>query len=258
MRDVRHFRRWLAPEREFDKNHVIRYKEHIQTEYRISSVNSILSALNTFFQYMGWEDCKVATLKVQRAAFRSSQRNLSKQEYLRLLRAAGDRGNERLLLIMETIATTGVRVGELSYITAESLETRRAIVTNKGKTREILLPLPLCLELRDWCRLQGICTGTIFVTRTGKPVDRAYVLHAMKGLGDTAGVAKSKIYPHNLRHLFAVNYYEKEKDIVRLADILGHSNVNTTRIYTMTTSEEELSVLDRMGEELMLPTEKQS
>lgn len=253
MRDVRHFRRWLAPEVEFDKNRVIQYKNDLRKEYRISSTNSKLSALNTFFEYMGWEDCRVSILKVQRASFRSAQRNLSRQEYLRLLRAAGERGKDQLLHIMETIATTGIRVGELPCITVESLETRRAVVTNKGKTREVLLPLPLCLELREWCRRQGIRSGAVFVTGTGRPVNRSSILRGMKALAGPAGVAQSKIYPHNLRHLFALNYYEKEKDIVRLADLLGHANINTTRIYTMTTSEEELGVLDQMGAELMLP-----
>ena len=252
IRDVRAFRNWLGEDGTFDKERVMQYKDHLQKEYRINSTNSMISALNTFFKHMEWEDCRVSTLKVQRSSFRSAERHLSNDEFGRLLAAAGKMGNEQLVHIMETIAATGIRIGELPYITVESLSTRRVVVTLKHKTREVLLSLPLCKMLRAWCRKKEIRSGSIFVTRNGSPLDRSNILHMMKSAAKEAGVLASKVFPHNLRHLFAVNYYEREKDIVRLADLLGHSNINTTRIYTMTTCEKELSALNKIGESLIL------
>lgn len=252
IRDVRAFRNWLGEDGTFDKERVMQYKDHLQKEYRINSTNSMISALNTFFKHMEWEDCRVSTLKVQRSSFRSAERHLSNDEFGRLLAAAGKMGNEQLVHIMETIAATGIRIGELPYITVESLSTRRVVVTLKHKTREVLLSLPLCKMLRAWCRKKEIRSGSIFVTRNGSPLDRSNILHMMKSAAKEAGVLASKVFPHNLRHLFAVNYYEREKDIVRLADLLGHSNINTTRIYTMTTCEKELSALNKIGKALIL------
>ena len=251
-RDVRSFKKWLGEDGAFDKERVMQYKDGLQKRYKTNSTNSMLSALNTFFRIMGWDDCRISTLRVQRSAFRSSERNLSNDEFERLQKAAKKKGNEQLLHIMETIAATGIRIGELPYITVESLSTRRVVITLKRKTREILLSLPLCRMLHAWCRKAKIKSGSIFVTRNGRPVDRSNVLHLMKAAAREAGVLASKAFPHNLRHLFAVNYYEREKDIVRLADLLGHSNINTTRIYTMTTCEEELSALDGIGKSLIL------
>ena len=232
IRDVRAFRNWLGEDGTFDKERVMQYKDHLQKEYRINSTNSMISALNTFFKHMEWEDCRVSTLKVQRSSFRSAERHLSNDEFGRLLAAAGKMGNEQLVHIMETIAGTGIRISELPFITVECLRERRTLVA--------------------WCRKKEIRSGSIFVTRNGSPLDRSNILHMMKSAAKEAGVLASKVFPHNLRHLFAVNYYEREKDIVRLADLLGHSNINTTRIYTMTTCEKELSALNKIGKALIL------
>jgi len=253
-RDVLTFRQWLGDDKSFDKVRIMQYKEELQKKYKTNSTNSMLSALNTFLLYMGWSECKVSTLKVQRSSFRTSQKDLTKEEFARLLKVAREKGKEQLLHIMETIAATGIRVGELPYITVEALNTGRAVVTLKRKTREILLPSPLCKVLRKWCHKKGIKSGSIFVTRNGNPVDRTNILHMMKSLAGAANVLCSKIFPHNHRHLFAVNYYENEKDIVRLADLLGHSNINTTRIYTMTTGERELTSLNRVADTFILVT----
>lgn len=252
IRDVEAFRKWLGGQAGVDKAAVIAYKQALQAEYKVTSTNSKLSALNTFFRCMSWEECRVSTLKVQRATFRDPQRNLSKDEFESLLHAAEEKGRTRLCRIMETLAGTGIRISELPFITVESLSTRRAVVTLKGKTRTVLLPLGLCHKLRAWCRERGIKKGSIFVTRTGRPLDRSNILHMMKRLADAADVLRSKIFPHNLRHLFAVTFYAKEKDIVRLADLLGHSNINTTRIYTQITYEEQLLAVDGVGDELLL------
>lgn len=252
VRDIRAFRDWLGGEASFCRERVLLYKEELRKTYRPSSINAILSALNTFFRVMNWEDCRVSTLKVQRTSFRSSQRNLSAEEFRSLLLAAKEKGQEQLLHIMETLAATGMRISELSCLTVESLSTRRIVVTLKRKTREVLLASSLCKTLRAWCRKKGITSGSIFVTRNGNPVDRSNVLHMMKALADRAGILRSKVFPHNLRHLFAVNYYEQEKDLARLADILGHTNLNTTRLYTMTTCEKEMDALDKVGEAFLL------
>ena len=251
-RDVTAFRKWIGEDTLFGKEQVMQYKEELQERYAPNSTNSILSALNTFFRMMDWNDCRISILNVPRASFRTSERNLSADEFNRLLKAARDKGMDQLLHIMETIASTGIRIGELPYITVESLSTRRVVITLKRKTREVLLSIPLCKMLREWCRRKGISSGTIFVTRNGRPLDRSNILHMMKSIAEAAGVLRSKVFPHNLRHLFAVNYYEQEKDIVRLADLLGHSDVNTTRLYTMTTCEKELYALNKVGEAFIL------
>ena len=252
VRDVEAFRKWLGDSGLVDKCRVIQYKQTLRERYKISSANSMLSALNTFFKLMDWAECRVMTFKMQRAVFRSEEKELNTEEYARLLQAAKDKGDRQLCQIMETLAATGIRVSELPFITVESLNTRRALVSLKGKSREVLLPADLCRNLRAYCRERKITSGSIFVTRTGKPVDRSDILHRMKALSGRAGVERGKIFPHNLRHLFAVTYYETEKDIVRLADLLGHVNINTTRIYTLISCESQLSVLDRVGKTLIL------
>lgn len=252
LRDIRKFRDWLGEDAPVDKKTVIRYKQDLRGRYMLSSANSYLSALNTFFKILGWDECRVMTFKVQRESFRSRQKDLSREEYHRLLETAKKKGRTRLYYIMETIAGTGIRISELAFITVESLATRRALVSLKGKTREVLIPTELCRILRGYCRERGIRRGPIFTTRSGRPVDRCNVLHDMKELSEEAGVPREKIFPHNLRHLFAVTYYETEKDIVRLADLLGHANINTTRIYTRISYESQLSILDRVGKPLLV------
>ena len=245
-RELIRFRDWLGENREVTKSRVVQYKQELGQRYQLSSANAMLSALNTFFRIRNWDDCRIRTYRVQRASFRSEQRELSRSEYRSLVETAREGKDPQLAMIMETIANTGIRISELRFITAEALSRRRAQVHLKGKSREVLLPTALCRRLRAYCREHQIRAGSIFVTRTGRPVDRSTVLHRMKALSHASGVPREKIFPHNLRHFFAVSYYRAEKDIVRLADILGHSNINTTRIYTMVSCEAELTVLDKV------------
>ena len=250
LRDVHTFRRWLGTKGPVDKNCVIRFKQMLREKYRLSSANSMLSALNKFFQILGWADCRISTFKTQHVSFRDEKRELSNEEYKRLLHAAAEKGDLQICRIMETIASTGIRISELPFITVASLHTRRAFVSLKGKTRQVLIPAKLCKKLREYCRDRKITSGSIFVTRSGRPMDRSNILHRMKALSIAARVDRSKIFPHNLRHFFAVNYYKVEKDIVRLADLLGHTNINTTRIYTLISCESQLDILDKVENSL--------
>ena len=229
------------------KEIVIRYKEKLIRQYAASSVNSMLAALNSFFREMGWYDCIVKSLKVQRETFRSCEKELTKEEYFKLLKAAKRKGNQRLYLLMETICATGIRVSELRFITVESLSVKRAKVSLKGKIRSVILPADLCRELQQYIREKEIRSGSIFITKNGLPMDRSNILHEMKNICEEAGVPKEKVFPHNLRHLFACSYYQAEKDLSHLADLLGHSNINTTRIYTITSGEEQEKQIEMLG-----------
>jgi len=217
---------------ELTKTALIDWKNHLIEQYAAASVNTFLAALNGFLNFMGWHDLKVKALKVQRQMFCEESRELTQDEYKRLVHAAESIGNQRLSFVMQTICATGIRVSELKFITVRAVRTGRAEIYNKGKRRTIILPNRLCKILSRYIRAQGISSGTVFVTRTGKPLDRSNIWRSMKELCRKAGVEASKIFPHNLRHLFARAYYGIEKDLSRLADILGHSNINTTRIYT--------------------------
>lgn len=246
-RDLERFYGFLSEKKQVSKEIVIKYKQKILHSYAASSVNSILTALNRFFKEMGWMDCVVKMQKVQTNPFRAKERELKKEEYYRLLRTAKEKGRERLCLVMETICSTGIRVSELPFITVETLCNRRAEVNLKGKTRVVLLPLKLCKKLKRYVKEKKIKSGPIFITRTGKTLDRSNILHDMKALCKDAGVKESKVFPHNLRHLFAITYYQMEKDLSHLADLLGHSSVNTTRIYTLTSGEEEMKKMEQMA-----------
>lgn len=234
MRDIRFFRDWLQ-NRNIDKSVVIEYKKELCQRYVMKSVNSMLSSVNAFFVFMGWYDLKIKTLKIQKQIFAKDEKELTKDEYKRLLNAAKSKGNQKLFLLMQTICATGIRVSELKYITLEVLKDGRADVNMKGKLRVIIIPQELCKMLKRYAAEQKITSGSIFVTKTGRPLDRTNIWKMMKALCESANVDKGKVFPHNLRHLFARTFYSIEKDIVRLADILGHSSVNTTRIYTMET-----------------------
>ena len=207
----------------------------------------MLAALNCFFKEVGWLDCVVKVVKIQRRAFRSQERELTRAEYLRLLKAAQQRKDMRLYYLMQTLCATGLRVSELRFITVEAVEQGSAVVSLKGKTRQILLPTALCRELKRYIRQQNISGGSVFVTRSGAPMDRSNILHAMKSLCEAAGVDRKKVFPHNLRHLFACLYYKASKDISHLADLLGHSSIDTTRIYTCVSSAEQKRQIDRLG-----------
>lgn len=246
LRDLKVFRHFLGEE-EVLREQVLRYKQLLEKKYRASSVNSMLAALNRFFQFSGWNDCIVKQVRIQRNLFLEEEKMLTRTEYEKLLEAAGKRKNERLFCLMQAICSTGIRVSEHRFITVEALKKGRAQVWNKGKERVIFLPEELCGLLQDYCRSKNIKSGSVFVTRNGKPLDRSNIWAMMKRLCVEAGVDKCKVFPHNLRHLFAFTFYSVEKDLVRLADVLGHSNMETTRIYTASTGREHRQQLSRMN-----------
>lgn len=247
IRDVTVFMQWLAGG-ELDKITVLQYKEHLITaNYAPASVNSVLSSLNSFFEYNDWHGLKVKMLKIQKQIFAERNKELTKTEYERLLNAAKHKKNERLYYLMQTICASGIRVSELSAITIEAVRARQATIKCKGKMRVVLLPKDLCKILTEYARGQKITSGPVFITKTGKPLDRSSIWKMMKALCECAGVDKEKVFPHNLRHLFARTYYSIQKDIVRLADILGHSSINTTRIYTMETGDIHRRQIQRLG-----------
>lgn len=246
MRDIRHFCEWLKG-CEIDKTIVIEYKRELISKYAPASVNSMLSSLNALFVFMNWYDLKVKTLKIQRRIFTDKSKELTKAEYERLLTAAKSKNNEQLYYLMQTIASTGIRISELSAITVEAIKEGQATINCKGKLRQIFLPKALCKMLKEYINRQNIQSGSVFVTRTGKALDRSRVWKLLKGLCESANVSKDKVFPHNLRHLFARTYYSLQKDIVRLADILGHSSVETTRLYTMETGEIHRRQIQKLG-----------
>ncbi len=247
LHDLRAFSDWVS-ERAVTKDLVTQWKSQLLSEGRSAvTVNSALAALHGFFAYMGWEGCRVKYLKVQRQMFRDNSRELTREEYLRLVETAERQGNHRLALLLETICATGVRVSEVKYITAEAVRRGRTDIALKGKIRTILLPSKLAKKLMKYAQKQKIALGEIFITKSGKGMTRRQIWGEMKRLCKTARVDDTKVFPHNLRHLFARSFYHSCRDIVRLADVLGHSSVETTRIYLITTSKEHSRCLDRLG-----------
>jgi integrase/recombinase XerD len=243
-REAAAFLRWLEG-REPDGENAAAYKAALAEARSSAGLNGAIAALNCLAKALGlpW---RLKSVRIQPPIFREEDRELTEAEYRRLLAAARKRKNERLLLVMEAICATGIRVSELRFFTVEAVRRGRAEVTNKGKTRTVLLPGKLQKVLLRYTRERGIAAGPVFVTRSGRPLDRSNIWHEMKNLCKAAGVAESKVFPHNLRHLFARAYYALEKDIVRLADILGHSSVNTTRIYTMESGYTHRKHLERL------------
>lgn len=217
---------------------VLSYKKYLVEHYKISSVNSMVTALNCYLKYLSLDGLCVKTCRQQRQIFLDESRELSRTEYARLVQTARSRGNLRLCIMLQTVASTGIRIGELKYITVEDLKERKVSIDFKGKCRIILLPQSLIVVLKDYCRKMGIKKGRIFVTKSGRAIDRRNIWAEMKGLCRDARVQPSKVFPHNLRHLFAKCFYEKEKDLMRLADYLGHSSVDTTRRYVMISTAE--------------------
>ena len=246
IRDITVFMEWCK-ETELSKSIVLEYKQDIVEKYAPASVNSILSSLNSFFAYNEWYDLKVKALKIQRQIFTSTDKELTKAEYERLLVAAKQKKNQRLYYLMQTICATGIRISELKAITVSAVKSGQATINCKGKMRIVILPKQLCKMLKDYMKENNIKSGSVFVSKNGKPLDRSNIWSDMKKLCESAGVSKDKVFPHNLRHLFARTYYSIQKDVVRLADILGHSNVNTTRIYTMETGEIHRKQIQRLG-----------
>ena len=238
LHDVRYFLAWLSSaeptatsEQNLTKSITLAYKAHLIDHYAIASVNSMLSSLSSYLKFIGRSVCCVKSLRLQRTTFCSEDRELSQGEYKRLLQAA--KHDRTLALLMQTIAATGIRVSEHRFITAEAARRGTAEVRCKGKIRTILLPRKLCKALLAYAKQRSIRSGSVFIGRSGKPLDRSRIWAQMKKLCSTARVLAEKVFPHNLRHLFARTFYSMEKDVVRLADILGHSSINTTRIYTM-------------------------
>lgn len=245
MREARRFVRWLE-EREVDGETARMYREELAQERSAAGVNGAAAALNGLFNFLGMPEYRMQAVRVQRKIFRDEARELTEKKYRRLLAAARERKNERLLLVMEAICATGIRVSELRFFTVEAVRAGRAEVVNKGKCRVVFLPGKLRKELLRYAGTRGVSEGPVFVTRSGKPLDRSNIWSDMKGLCREAGVEESKVFPHNLRHLFARTFYGLEKDIVRLADLLGHSSIDTTRIYTMETGEAHRRQLEKM------------
>ena len=247
LRSLTRFAEW-ADGRAVTKELAMEWKTALsESGYRPISVNAMLAAVNKFFTCMGREDCKVKYLKLQRQMFRKSEKDLSKEEYQRLVQAAHEKGDLRMELILETICATGIRVGELKYITVEAIRAGVAEIALKGKIRTILLPRRLCRKLQKYAKQQKIASGKIFLTQDGLPVSRQSIWTRMKALCEAAGVERSKAFPHNLRSLFARSFYGSCHDVVRLADVLGHSSIETTRIYLMSTGKEYLRQLDKLG-----------
>ena len=246
IRDVSAFAVY-AQEAAITKETVIGYKKHLLERYAVRSVNAMLAGINCFFKFLGWSDCAAKPLRLQRRSFSIPERELSRDEYLRLIQTARASGNERLALVMETICATGIRVGEVGYITVEAAQAGRTEIYLKGKIRTILIPRKLCGKLLRYARRQRTGSGKIFLTRRRNPLSRVQIWSEMKKLCAAAGVMESKVFPHNLRHLFARTYYSLYKDIVKLADLLGHSSVNTTRIYLLTDGAEHIWQLERMN-----------
>ena len=246
MHDIMNFVNW-ANGKLIEKTTVLEYKKCLLESYKTSSVNSVISSLNSFFEYKNWYDLKIKSIKVQKQIFANKNKELSKTEYDRLLAAAKNKKNRRLYYLMQTICSTGIRVSELKFITVDSIKTGQATIYCKGKMRIVILPYKLCKLLRKYTYERNISEGAVFISKAGNPLDRSNIWSDMKKLCESAGVPKNKVFPHNLRHLFARTYYSLQKDVVRLADILGHSSVNTTRIYTMETGEIHRVQIQKLG-----------
>lgn len=246
LRSLERFYFWLPPDKGVDKAAVMAYKESLLESHVPGGVNTILAALNGFFRFMGWHSCHVKALHIQRRVFSDPGSELSREEYLRLVSAARKKGDTRLELLLQLMASTGIRVSEIRYVTVAALDTGRVQIRLKGKIRTILLPKKLCRKLRDYQRRQKIQEGPLFLTRNRKAMDRRDIWLQMKRLCALAGVDKEKVFPHNLRHLFARTFYKVQKDIVKLSDLLGHSSIETTRIYLLSSGQEHQKILDSL------------
>lgn len=245
-RDLAAFARWIGGAAVTQET-AARWKTHLlERNYKPETINSKLSAINGFFCFMNW-NIKVKFLKIQRQLFRDPARELTREEYTRLLNTARETGQERLALIMETLCATGIRVSELHYITVEAAKDGRATISLKGKIRTILLPTKLYRKLTKYAKKEKIASGVIFRTKSGRPISRRQVWYELKRLCQAAGVEPGKVFPHNLRHLFATIFYRACKDIARLADVLGHSSIETTRIYLAVSGAEQARQLDKLG-----------
>ena len=247
MHDLRLFLAFLPPDSAVTKEQLIARKEELARTRAVGTMNGMLTALNRFLSFHGLYDLQVKYLRRQRRIFTDKDRELSREEYLRLVRTAGRNGNQRLMLVLQTICATGVRVSELEHITVAAVRCGRAEVRCKGKTRVIFLSRKLQVLLLRYIREQKRRDGPVFVTRNGRPLDRSNIWHEMKALCRGADVPPKKVFPHNLRHLFARVFYSMEKDIAKRADLLGHSSIETTRLYIMESGEAHLARLEKMN-----------
>ena len=245
IRDVVTFVKFIG-DMNITKEIVIAYKEYLKGNYAVRSVNSMLASINSLFIFLGWHNLKVKSLKLQQQVFCLEEKELTKAEYTRLCKTAQRKHNERLNLILQTICGTGIRVSELQFITVEATRNGEAVVSLKGKTRSVFIVKELKKKLLSYAVKQNIKSGMIFITRKGKPISRTNIWREMKDLCEEANVNPQKVFPHNLRHLFARVFYSIEKDIAKLADILGHSSINTTRIYIISTGTEHRRRMENM------------
>lgn len=247
LRDVKNFSAW-SKDRPVTKELAADWKAHLLSAgYNPVTVNSMIAALNAFFRFAGWEECRVKSLRIQRRMFRSEERELTRREYDRLLKTAGALNRGRLALLMETICSTGIRVSEVPYITVAAAKRGRTELSLKGKIRTILLPDKLCRKLLQYAKKEKIVSGEIFLTRGGRSLSRKQIWAEMKALCRRTGVPPTKVFPHNLRHLFARTFYQASRDVAKLADVLGHSSMETTRIYLIATGVEHAHQLNRLG-----------
>ncbi len=245
LHDLRVFYGFMQ-ERELTKTETLAYKKSLLIRYAVTSANSMIAAINAFFRFCGWYDLCVKQYKIQRSAFCPEEKELTRAEFLRLTETAKRRGNRRLNLMLQTICGSGIRVSELRYITVDAVRRGEAFVNCKGKNRRIFIVTELRKRLLQYIKEEKLKEGAVFVTKNGKPVSRHNIWRDMKGLCDEAGVRREKVFPHNLRHLFARTFYGLEKDIAKLADLLGHASINTTRIYIVTTASEHRRKMENM------------
>lgn len=246
MRDIHAFAAWLGGEL-VTQEKAADWKEHLlAAHYAPRTVNSMLAALNRFFAFLGWYDCRTRSLKIQRQVFRDTERDLTRKEYLCLVAEAQRVNRLRLALVMETIGAVGIRVSELKYITVEAAKTGKAVICLKGKVRTILLPNALCRKLLRYAKKQKTASGEIFLTRNGTPLSRKQIWREMKELCAAVRIAPSKVFPHNLRHMFAQVFYNATHDIAKLADVLGHTSIETTRTYLISTGIEHRNLLESL------------
>ncbi len=247
MRDVRGFVHYLQCDAEVTKEAVVDYKKQLISEnYAVRSINSMLASINSLFCFLGWDDLRVKSIRIQRQIYCKKDMELSRAEYEQLVKTAKRKGNERLNLLIQTICATGIRVSELQYITVEAIQSGEAMVSLKGKTRAVFIVPELQKKLFHYVTAHKIKTGAIFITKTGRPMNRINIWREMKNLCGQAGVDSKKVFPHNLRHLFARSFYKIEKDMAKLADVLGHASINTTRIYIVTTGYEHRQQMQSM------------
>ena len=238
---------YLPEGKSVTKEILLAWKDYIQAGNAASTVNVMISAVNGFCQFLGWVGLRIKQVKTQRNVYRDPRRELTKQDYMCLLQAALASGNLRIFYLMQTLAASGIRISELPFITVEALKAGSATVNCKGKLRKVFIPKQLRKKLLEYCRDRNITSGSVFVAKSGNPMSRSNIWRDLRKLCKAAGVDPHKVFPHNFRHLFAVTYYRQEKDVAKLADLLGHASINTTRIYIMESGEEHERQIERLG-----------